>query len=85
MTEHSESLDTRLQRAFRTGLALPTDTDCHNLEFAKTAAWDSIAHLQLIVALEAEFNIMIDTQDMLAMSSYEKARTIVQKYDSHLS
>ena len=84
MSEPTDTLDTRLARAFKAGLSLPADTDCSHLEFAKTQAWDSIAHLQLIVALESEFDIMVDTQDMLAMSSYAKARAIVQKYKPDL-
>ena len=45
-----------------------------------TRKWDSIAHMVLVGALESEFNIMIDTEDVIAMSSFDKAKEIVTKY-----
>lgn len=78
-------LETKLQHAFHSGLKLPNDIDYQKLEFAKTSQWDSIAHLQLIAAIESEFGIMISTNDMLAMSSFTKAIEIVKKYEPVLS
>lgn len=79
-----DDFDAKLQHAFCVGLMLPKDTPFQDLVFAQSAAWDSIAHLQLIAAIEEEFNILIDTQDMLAMSSYAVATEIVRKYVSKL-
>lgn len=75
-------LTTKLQLAFQKGLHLPSNTNFESLEFAKSAGWDSIAHLQLIAAIEEQFDIMIETADLLAMSSYLKAIDIVSKYDT---
>lgn len=79
------TLESRLQRAFQLGLDLPSDTDYAGLEFAKTARWDSVAHLHLITTIEDEFRILIDTNDVLAMNSYIKAIEIVRKYGPTLS
>lgn len=43
--------------------------------------WDSVAHLTLIAALEEAFDIMIDTEDVIDMSSYSKSKEILRKYD----
>ncbi len=83
MTNEND-LDSKLQKAFRKGLSLFVDADCTSMEFAKSSEWDSIAHLQLIAAIEEEFNMMIETQEMLAMNSYLKAKEIVRKHDSLL-
>lgn len=77
--------ESQLQEAFIKGLNLPKDADFQTLEFAKSKGWDSIAHLKLVAAIENEFDIMMDTKDMLAMSSYIKAKEIVSKYGHSFS
>lgn len=42
--------------------------------------WDSVAQMQLILALEDEFNIMIETEDMVELTSYQVGKIILQKY-----
>lgn len=43
--------------------------------------WDSIAHMTLVARLEDEFDIMLDTDDIVDMSSVQKAKEILGKYD----
>lgn len=43
--------------------------------------WDSITHLNLITNIEDEFDIMIDSEDILEFSSYEVGKQILSKYD----
>lgn len=73
-------LESKLKAAFQFGLRLPDGVDTPSLEFAKSAGWDSIGHLQLIAAIEKEFDIMISTRDVLSMNSYKEAVNIVKKY-----
>lgn len=73
------SLD-RLQCVFQTAFALPGNTDWDALAYAETAGWDSVAHMALIAALEDEFDIMIDTDDVIGMSNFAKARAILAKH-----
>jgi len=42
-------------------------------------AWDSIGHLHLIMNLETEFNIKMDTEDVVKIDSVEKCVDIVNK------
>lgn len=35
---------------------------------------DSLAHMALVAALEQAFDVMIDTEDVLAISSFTAAR-----------
>jgi len=46
-------------------------------------AWDSMGHLNLIMELEAEYNVSIAIADAVEMVSVEKIRTILRNYGVH--
>jgi acyl carrier protein len=50
------------------------------LEFQAIPSWDSIGHMSLITSLEDEFDIMMDTEDVIDFSSFEKGIEIMGKY-----
>jgi len=54
------------------------------LEYQSIAGWDSIGHMSLIAALEEAFDIMMDTDDIIDFSSFEKGKEIMGKYDVEL-
>ena len=39
--------------------------------------WDSVGHMALVAALEQEFDIMMETDDIIDLSSYEKGMEIL--------
>jgi acyl carrier protein len=41
-------------------------------------SWDSLKHMQLVVALEQEFNVQFDDQEMLEMHNYGLISAIVK-------
>ena len=43
--------------------------------------WDSVAQMELITQIEDTFDIMLDTDDINRLSSYEKGKEILVKYD----
>ena len=49
------------------------------LKYQDIEAWDSIGHMSLIAALEDTFDIMMDTDDIIDLSSYEKGKEILAK------
>ena len=49
------------------------------LKYQEIEAWDSVGHMNLIAALENEFEIMFDTDDVIDFSSYEKGKEILAK------
>ena len=51
------------------------------LEFQAIPAWDSVGHMGLVAALEDAFDIMLDPDDIVDMSSYEKGKELLAKYD----
>ena len=56
--------------------------DLAGLEYQKVTAWDSVGHMSLIAALEEAFDIMMEVDDIIDLSSYEKGKEILSKnYD----
>lgn len=70
----------KLREAFARGLNIPEVEVNENLQYASTPAWDSVAHMSLVASLDSTFEIMMDTDDVIDMSSYGKARQILSKY-----
>jgi acyl carrier protein len=70
----------RLREAFRTSLDLPADAPVDELQYQDNEKWDSLAHMSLVAALEDEFSVMIDTDDVINMSSFTEAVSILGKY-----
>ena len=70
----------KLRDAFRTALDLPADAPVDDLHYQDNEKWDSLAHMSLIATLEDEFDVMIDTDDVINMSSFGEAVKILSKY-----
>ena len=70
----------KLRRTFAESLGIPEETVTDTLSYATIPQWDSIAHMALIAAIEEAFDIMIDTEDVIDMSSFQKGKEIVAKY-----
>lgn len=43
--------------------------------------WDSVAHMALIAEIDDQFDTMLDTDDVLELSTFAKAKEILAKYD----
>lgn len=43
--------------------------------------WDSVGHMSLVAEIEEAFNIMMDTDDIIDFSSFEKGIELLKKYD----
>lgn len=69
----------RLDEAIRSGLSLPDDVELATIAYGTTPEWDSVAHMQLVVALEMEFGIMLETDDVIAMSDYAQIHRILEE------
>jgi acyl carrier protein len=70
----------RLAKVFSDSLGVEISTISEKLTYNSIAEWDSVAHMALVAAIEEEFDIMIDTEDVIDMSSFAKAIEIVSKY-----
>lgn len=68
-----------LQDVFREVFELDDDIVVETLEYRGIEQWDSVAHMQLVAAIEDEYDIMLDTDDVVAMSSFKEAVRILGK------
>ena len=42
------------------------------LEYQAIPEWDSVGHMELVTVIEDTFDIMMDTDDIVDLSSYER-------------
>lgn len=70
----------RVRNVFSQALAIPEELVNHHLLYSSVKEWDSVAHMALIAALEDEFGIMLDTEDVIDMSSFAVAVEILKKH-----
>lgn len=43
--------------------------------------WDSVAHMAMVAEIEASFDVMFDTEDILGMRTVGIIKSILGKYD----
>ena len=71
----------RLIGVFADALGIDKDLIVDTLQYNSIAEWDSVAHMNLIAELEEQFDVMLDTDDIINMNSPAKAKEILEKYD----
>ena len=57
---------------FKTALNISDDKMSENLKYNEIEEWDSIGHMTLIAALEEEYKISLETDDIIEFSSFKK-------------
>jgi acyl carrier protein len=50
----------------------------NGLKYQETELWDSVGHMTLISSIEDAFDIMMETDDIIDFSSYEKGIEILK-------
>ena len=68
-----------LQRLFRETLDLPDGVNVEALAFGHHEHWDSVGHMALVAAIEDEYGVMFDTDDVVGMSSFAVAVETVRR------
>lgn len=56
-----------------------TEDVAKELKYQGIPEWDSVGHMGLIAEMEDTFNIMMDTDDIIDFSSFEKGKEILGK------
>ncbi|MGB0868782.1 MAG: acyl carrier protein [Flavobacteriales bacterium] len=70
----------KLVQAFCDALDIEKEIVVDTLKYQSIEQWDSISHMMLISELEEMFDIEVDTDDVIDMSSVAKAKEIVTKH-----
>jgi len=70
----------KLHRVFANVLCIHEERVTDDLTYNTIPEWDSVAHMALVAEIENLFEIMMDTDDIVDMSSVAKAKEILAKY-----
>ena len=71
----------KLIDVFRSALAsADDDAAIRKAEYRLFPGWDSIAHMQLVADIEAAFDVMLDTDQVIDLSSFAKAKSILSSH-----
>ncbi|WP_349921775.1 acyl carrier protein [Aeromonas veronii] len=73
-----------LEQVFADALGIELNTVSDTLAYNSIPQWDSVAHMGLIAHLEDHYGVLLDTDDIIDMSSVAKAREILAKYEAAL-
>ena len=66
----------KYSKAFCEALGI-TAEELDGLKYQDIPQWDSVGHMTLIAAIESEFDIMMDTDDIIDFNSFEKGKEIL--------
>jgi acyl carrier protein len=69
-----------IEAVFSEALGIDAARVVDGLEYNSIKEWDSVAHMVLVAALEEAYDIMLETDDVIDMSSVGRAREILGKY-----
>lgn len=69
-----------LSQCFSEALGITQDSVSDDLSYNTIPEWDSIGHMAMVAALESNFNIMLEIEDIIKMSSFGKIKEILKKY-----
>jgi len=72
--------DQTLCAAFAESLGIPLTSVSNELAYRSIPQWDSVAHMALIAELESRFNVMLDTDEILDLSSVAVAKQILGRH-----
>ena len=70
----------KLRACFSQTLGIPLDQVTDELGYNTIREWDSVGHMAVVAQIESAFDVMLDTDDILAMSSFGKAVEILSRY-----
>ena len=70
----------KYKNTFIKSLNIKSTDFTEKLKYNDIPEWDSIGHMNLISGLEEEFNISMETDDIVDFSSFEKGKEILKKY-----
>lgn len=70
----------RLKEIFLQVFELPEGTPMTTLKYRSTKSWDSVGHMRLVAAIETEFGIFMETEQILDMSDFQMALGILKAH-----
>ena len=60
--------------------SIENNEEIEKLEYQAIPEWDSVGHMSLIASLETDFDVELDVDDVIDLSSFNVGKEILQKY-----
>jgi acyl carrier protein len=73
------ALNDRLRDVFVEALSLSDGVDVENLKYRDIDEWDSVGHMALVAAIEDEFDVQFDTDQVIEMSAFKVAYDMLRE------
>ena len=73
----------RLRTVFIDTLGLSDDVAVEQLKYRDIEQWDSLGHMTLVAAIEDEFGVQLDTEQVIDMSSFKVALDMLEGLGVH--
>lgn len=70
----------KLRSCFSQTLGIPMEQVTDDLSYNTIEQWDSVGHMAVVADIESTFDVMLDTDDILNMSSVREAVAILRKH-----
>lgn len=76
----TKDISVKVKKIIAKVLEIPVDKVLDNSSQKTIQNWDSLAHLNLVMELEKEFDIAFDTQEVFTMETVEEICRLVKKH-----
>lgn len=70
----------KYQNVFTRVFSIENSDEIEKLEYQSIPEWDSVGHMSLIASLESDFDVELDVDDVIDLSSYNVGKEILHKY-----
>ena len=74
-----QQVDTKVENLLSEVLQMPATAITDNLTMKDVEAWDSLKHMELIVALEQSFEIQLSFDEIVAMQSVSEIKRVLRE------
>jgi acyl carrier protein len=73
-------METRVKKVLADFLGLQANRVEDSIAASNTAAWDSVTHLNICLALEQEFDVSLSPEEMASMTSFREIVRVLNKH-----
>lgn len=71
--------EAKLVEIFQVVLDVDVDVDVQSVRRVTERRWDSLAHTSMIAAIESEFGLQLEIDDMERMTSFAATRLLLEE------
>ena len=71
--------EAKLAEIFQVVLDVASDVDAKSVRRVAEPRWDSLAHTSMVAAIESEFGLHLEIEDMERMTSFAATRLLLEE------